>query len=160
MIAIVSSFSVSRAFFRGHSSRVITFSSSSPNWIFAMPISLSEVSVSPPRHRHRAAAHDALDLGEVGELLHEPVDLGPVAHDLERPVPLVVAEHVAAELVQQGRELLLGALRRPHLEEGELALDVVDPGHVGDAHHVDQLAELLGDLRDDVVGARGDQREA
>ena len=88
----------------------------------------------------------------------ERVELLAGAGQLDRVALVGDVEDAAAEDVGEPLHLVAVLARRAHLDEHQLALDVVALGQVDDLHHLDQLVQLLGDLLDDVVGARGDDR--
>src|SRR5690606_2977462 len=79
--------------------------------------------------------------------------------DLDRALIAVLVEQPPVELLEHVFELRRAAVLHAHLEQRELALDVVLGRHVDDVDDVDELRELLRDLLDHVVGAGRHERE-
>ena len=90
----------------------------------------------------------------------ERVELGAVAGKLDGVGVVGDVDDAAAEDVGHALHVLALLLAGAHLDEHQLALDVLGFREVDDLHHLDQLVELLGDLLDHVLGARGDDGHA
>ena len=80
------------------------------------------------------------------------------AGELDRVALVGHVEDAAAEDVGEALHLLAVLAGGAHLDQHQLALDVVALGQVDDLDDVDQLVQLLRDLLDHVVGADGDDR--
>src|ERR1700728_3265786 len=95
-----------------------------------------------------------------GQFAHEAVDFGFAAQQLDDEAlarrvehPPAGARHVAAHGVATRR---LDA----QFQQYQFALDVFAARHVLDAHHVDQLLQLVGDLQHHGFRTAGHQRQA
>src|SRR5579862_3195794 len=92
------------------------------------------------------------------DCLQERVELLAGAGQLDRVALVGDIEDAAAEDVGEALHLVAILAGRAHLDEHQLALDVVALGQVDDLHDLDKLVQLLGDLLDDVVGTARDDR--
>src|SRR5688572_19963548 len=102
------------------------------------------------------AGADGFQDGAAVERLEEGVELLGGAGELDRVGLVGDVDDAPAEDVGGALHLLAVLAGGAHLHEHELALDVLALREVDDLHHVDQLVQLLGDLLDHLVGARGD----
>src|SRR3972149_3469853 len=94
------------------------------------------------------------------EGLDESVQFRAVAGELDGVGVVRDVDDAAAEDVGHALHVLAVLLPGAHLDEHQLALDVLGLGKIDHLHHVDQLVELLGDLLDHVLGAGGDDGHA
>ena len=80
--------------------------------------------------------------------------LAPGAGQLDGVGLVGHVDDAAAEDVRHALHLLAVLAGGAHLDQHQLALDVLALGQVHDLDHVDQLVQLLGDLLDDLVASR------
>ena len=112
------------------------------------------------RDAEHAAAHDLDDLAEGGDVRYELADLDFGAGELHDVARRVRRQHPAAEAPRQRFDRVHPIRGDLQLDEHQLAGEMISAGHVLHRHHVHELEKLGVDLRDHVVGAGGDQRQA
>src|SRR6185503_4174900 len=105
----------------------------------------------------RTGAHGLEDRARI-ERVDERVELLAAAGQLDRVRVVRNIDDASAEYVRHALDVV--ALLRPgaHLDQHQLALDVLGFRQVADLDDVDQLVQLLRDLLDHVVRAAGDDR--
>src|SRR5687768_9043424 len=116
----------------------------------ALPWSHSEYAVAAA-DAGSARAHRFHDRGAI-ERLEKGVELGAGTGQLDGVVLVGDVDDAPAEDVRHALHLLAVLAHGAHLDQHQLALDVVAVGEIDHLHHVDQLVELLGDLLDHLVG--------
>jgi len=110
-------------------------------------------------HRHLPGAHDLLDADRLQQL-DQRVDLVLGARHLDHVGAVRDVDDLAAEDVDDVHHLAARPLVGVHLDEHELALDVLGAREVGELDDRDQLVELLLDLLEHLVVAARDEGDA
>src|SRR5919201_4501818 len=104
------------------------------------------------------AGPDGLDDGAVIERLDEGVELASVAGKLDGVGVVGDVDDAPAEDVRHALHVLALLLPGAHLDEHQLALDVLGLREVDHLDDVDELIQLLGNLLDHIVRAGSDDR--
>src|SRR5258708_6671527 len=112
------------------------------------------------RDTEDAAADDFDDVAEGGDVGDEFADLGFSAGQLHDVARRVGGQHLAADAAQQRAHRLDVLGRDLQFDQQQFAGESVAAGHVLDRDDIDELQQLGVDLRDDLVGADGDERDA
>jgi hypothetical protein len=113
----------------------------------------------PAQYAGDAGAHHFDDVF-LSHCVQEGIELGLFAGDFDDVSSGGHVEDVAPEDFGQALDFFAPAIDRTRFHHHQFALDVGGLGNVDELHHVNQFVQLLGDLFDDLIVARGDQGHA